>query len=414
MSAATLSDLKWLDRLWSFTEATSGLRAPHGRRLWWRLRYGRCTFFICHEPGEFRTVEPREPHDFIEDAPEPTNGLGLSTLVKSVVERIQIPAWDEDSLALQAAARVLTEDPEGAAARGFDEFGTIAETARANPVEQLQPAIESLQRHCLMQFKTPADRFSPALTLVLLQGTLGQWFDRCDYGDSFPLLEELVKRARRDDPTGIKQAIGDYGNNGYDAGKHWLSGALAAPGAVPAVRRLLIAHDSFRRAEHLRQLNDRFECGAVLKYSETVVNEGATCALSGVLTGVEFFVTSPDEYVERVRQHLSVRGRASTLRTLASPLSPTHPKIFAMALVAAAEAINPESIDKHTTSVLIGLSRFYDQEPYPEAILEMSWIDHRLMKIFRQRGQTHEEERYRTRLAARVAMDLHFRNNPPR
>jgi hypothetical protein len=412
LSAATMTDLAFMDRMWRFTQQTHALRAPHGLRLWWRLRAADgWTAYICHEPPEFRVAEPKGERDHIEDVlPEYESGPGLSQLLGHLVAVTRAPDWDREFLALhETAGSLVQSDPEKILSDGLARFDQAAVHAREDPVTRLQPAIDLVKRECLLTLRMPCTAFSDALLLLSLQGALGQWFEPCDYARPLGYLDQLADSAVSHDRDTLAEAMTIHGNHCYEQGKRDLANALGVYSTGAMSLRLISAADAFWRAWRVAQLNEKHRCRTSLRYTETVADEGFACVMGGVLAGVSFFFSRVDDYIDRkVRRPLLSSNRPTILRSLSSALSPVHPRPFAKALIAAAMASDPGPAGDAAIDELTTIRHEYDTsgDLYP---LEPYWIEHQLLKAHKRRGHTDQAERYAFGIAGalRVEQELY-------
>jgi hypothetical protein len=328
LSVAMLADIADTDSGWAFTEMMALHPGVPGKRIWWRKRYeDGDEVFVCNDPGEFRTEEPRDPDDLVLDPPTDLRRSAFSDLLRSAIACEFAPPTTAADNWRRHAERVLAEGQSRSYAAGAKLFSEEMRNVRQDVVANQQSAVDRLHSECLFGFQMPVTRFVPAMLLLQLQCSMGQYIDAdCDYSEAASFLNGFVRRMVSLNRERLARVFEKAVTVEYRGGKQQLQRALDASGQVEFARHLLHAATQFHAAHRIIRMNDQWDVGASLPYEEVLADEGYACASAGLKGGVEFFLTRPSTSRAALRARLASDGWSDypSLAELSSPIHPVH------------------------------------------------------------------------------------------
>lgn len=419
LCCATAGELAYVDRYPSIASALAEAPTHAHVRLWWKVsNESGNAVYISIFPGEVRTQPPATPFDAVNELPDDPDALTVSELLRVLAHDPAVnerSATDRMLAMLVAQARRVTGGSAGA--DNSDAGRTFAgwhERVRDDPKQALPHAVATLYDECLQAFRMPAHRFVDAISLLQLQAALGLWIEPCDYAHPRRYLLTLVERTRHTHASELRDVLTTGGNTLYESAKSRLADALTKSDLAAFSRDLAVARVGFLSALQFAELNRRYDVGAALHYSEVMADEGATCVLSSLMAGANFFVMKPLEFLRALQPMDRAQGQrhvGGALGLLASPVHPIFPRRFARLLIDAAAAYDVRPQRVALLAALENGRKELDEEPWG-FVFEQCWLDLVLLNVYRLHNDVEMTRRYANRFAARIVAERRVDGRP--
>ncbi len=415
LSSFTVYDAEVVDSHWAFVHAIS---TPENftsqKRIWWRYPRSQNLppAFISLNPGEHRTDTPDGPDDVILDPPEPDQAATLSSILEALLREVQkpwIPQTDQLKHLQLSAENALSEARKPSYKAAVELFNEASQKVQFDQNADSKEIVKHLYHQCLLTHQFPICRFSPALLLWQLQGMLNQWITPSPYEEPVSYFYGYVDQIKETSHAAqMCKHLVYIGNIAYDEATAYLKDALNASSLMKLNYFLILALHSYTTATIVAAADKKSSLGLSFKYKSLLAEEGFSCTLDGMMSGVRFFLQDPDDIAKRIHSEIaSGRDIQSIKRETSSPIFPVLTKFFWRSLLARAMTLSPGASFTAGLSELQALEKEYmshNDAFDTSSLFEIAWLEHCLLSAYKVAGNDMLVKEYANKIAGRLVI----------
>lgn len=260
-------------------------------------------------------------------------------------------------------------------------------------------------------FRMPADQFAAAELLLRIQAGANQWIavkpgqgpkDFHPYRQAQDCIHTLVAGVPATVRSGLLKYLAQTAADTYSLGRSAITAALNSDTVVGHQKKMLEAIHLLTTAFIAVRLVETRKGPLPAGCTTLIVEEALVCARAGLIAGIAFFSSEPDELAREISEGLfGGSGDKRLLRFhMTSEIWPIFPRRFSRMIVARAKAMATDQVWKEGIAELEAIrsepASSFDLDTH--SLFESDWVDQSLYVSLWEKGDPRAEA-----LAARIA-----------